>query len=169
MISAIMSLKGVSVVPDLNYNEPEAALLLELTQETKLLLQTRRRLYLLIDGISRNDVVLKKIENKVGRIWYSITAQEGGPFLILTLPPCYQEKGKMQLAAGSLSVQKLFLDPVSNTWQAPPVELVDRLKEIVRMLKTNTLQRYQLPPRVWIGKDALLMVESGMATINGYE
>jgi hypothetical protein len=169
MIEALLRLDGYHLIYDLNYAAPHYQILTELNEESKQLLQQRGRLYIMANTFSESPPVFSRIQNADGATWYSISIQEGGPFLSLTLPACYDESGRTNLANGSLSFQKQTLDPTSGKWIPPSDILTHEFKKIVRMLKSRFLVRHRIHTSVWIGANALDEVLIRGARIHGYE
>ena len=168
IVEALLEMKGVSLIPDFNYSEPEPQTVSELSQEVRDKLQQRAQLFIWSDSFSLHPPVLKRIEGRTSGVWYSVTAQEGGPCLSLMLPACYHDGGHLNLASGTLSCQKLYLNPNSGNWEPPTIELVNGFKQIVRLLKNSFLQRHQLHVAFWAGKNAIHEIVENDARVHGY-
>lgn len=95
---------------------------------------------------------------------YRLALNEGGPGLELGLPVCRQTHESVELGSRFLSYPAKFLNPETHLWEEPPNEVRAAFVEIRSRMK-KCLQRTKLNQVIFIGPNALELLNQGKATI----
>jgi hypothetical protein len=162
-------------VIDMWYTERVPFLFKTLTEDTENVLQKHSRVYLWSDDYSRFPPGFGE-PNSTGQMM--IRPTEGGPALDLTFPHCFRHNEKFQLGSGMLFYQPTYHNPETGEWYKPPEALKQAYKEVQALLRKAMVKRYICSQTVttegiikpiimplWIGSDAIKLLEAGMVEI----
>ena len=96
----------------------------------------------------------------------------------LSLPGCFERDGKLCLRPGDLFYQPRYCSPETGEWYKPPEALKRAYKEVQVLLRKGMAKRYMrsrivtsegvIKPIIlplWIGSDAIKLLEAGSAWI----
>jgi len=160
----ILTEKNLSLIPDQWYKSPSAIFFNEINEELKDLLHKKRRLFIWGKEFSLfpPHFVLQKSGPRQGE--YSIGAAYGGPCLDLTLPACFENDKKIKLSCGTLTFPKDYKNPKTNEW----LKTSEDLKKYYKIISTDfkkILKKTKFRKLIWIGGDALNLLENGNAEI----
>lgn len=168
ILAAILANSEYSLVPDLLYDKPEPLFVTTINDSVREMLLDRRNGFLWSTKFSRFPPVMWRIEGGEADGKYHVGLGEGGPYLRLVLPACYEEEGVLNLGLGSLYYPKWTTKPGTKIVIKPSPELRRGFKEV-----KSVLVRHLVPlkshPDIWIGQDANRLVEEGRARICGFE
>jgi hypothetical protein len=168
ILDAILQGDGLSLIPDLNYVNPEPTYSKVLNDRLKAMLLERRHLFIWGAAFSLFPPLIKRIDEGIKAGKYFVSATEGGPVLELTLPACYEGQGILNLGPGTLFCPRKTFDPATNIGHNPSVELRAGFREVRNRMK-RSLVRYKPCPEIWIGQEAIGLLEQGKAMITGFE
>jgi hypothetical protein len=166
IIKALLERADLALLADLIYQEPKPVYLSGIGNKEQLRSELKNRgIYIAGKNFSHFPprFVQRDCGPAAGTYW--INNREGGPHLSLTLPPCYLEKGMTMVGSGSLVCHDDFRNPSTRKWQKAAPELKTAYQEIKALLK-KFLVRHKLPyGSIWIGRNALTMLQSGKAQL----
>ncbi|HLN28311.1 MAG TPA: hypothetical protein VK395_11250 [Gemmataceae bacterium] len=168
ILQEILRAGDVTLIPDMNYDRPTPLCFTALDDAVKKILRDRRNLYLWGRAYSLFPPHLERIEEGQAAGKYYVSLSRQGPGLELTLPPCYQEGGILHVGPGTLSGTPHTFNPETGIWEAPSAALRAGFSSIKARMKRH-LVKFNKPPQIWIGKDALMRVKKKDARITGFE
>ena len=168
ILDAILHGGGLSFIPDLKYDDPQPLYVTALTNEERAMIKDRRHLFIWGEAFSLFPPVLRRIDEGKNIGKYSVSSDEGGPILELTLPGCYEEESLLNLGPGTLACPRKTFDPATNIGLNPSAELRAGFREVRNRMK-RSLVRYKPCPEIWIGQEAIELLGQGKARIIGFE
>jgi hypothetical protein len=166
LLTMLLERPGTTLIADLWYKRPEADCIAYVDKNALELLMKRRGVYIWAEDFSHFPPVLAKVDD-TPPVLYSIQPKLGGPCLELTLPPCYEQEGFIHLAHGILSHQREYFNPESRVWERASPQLIAGYKNVQRLMK-KYLVRHRFHEPIWVGPDALTLLEQGRAKICGF-
>lgn len=170
ILDSILEGEDSSLIPDLKYAQPEPLCVRVLDDDVKDTLMHCRNLFIWGKTFSSFPPFLQRIPDGINAGKYFLEIAKGGPGLELTLPPCYTEDKVLNLGPGTLSYQRQWFNPEANAWQKPTEQVKAAFKEVTTRIKRHLVRYPRSGQReVWIGHDAVQLVESKEARITGFE
>ena len=167
IVGSILERGDISLIPDLNYDDPKPAYISALNEEVKELLKRRPNLFLWSTQFSLFPPCMVRMAGGAAAGKYFLSLSRDGPGLELTLPGCYEADGVLNLACGTLSYQRLTFNSQTGRWEKPTLELQAGYKEITKTIKRH-LVRHKFHKPIWTGRDALTLIERGTARVTGF-
>lgn len=156
---------GVKLIPDLGaFPDPNAPVFDAVTNEVIEQLR-RRRVVFLAGSFTRHPAKMRRLESGPNAGTYYISIPEGGPLLQMTLATVNPVDGKPTLISGMVSHQKRYQDPVTGHSEPASEEVSQAFKEIIATMKKR-LVAHQLAMKIWIGPEALALLQQGEARIS---
>ena len=160
--------QGCWLVPDLNYETPEAQRLLT-AEEYQHLRTKERHFFILSESFVRAPLLMRQI-TKAGRNAFYISPSEGGPFLEFLGGGVFVDD-----STGEGRIRSGFLDFSRHYWAADlsfrydsPIELEQIFKRLARVVKANSLRVKPGRSAFWLGNEARAQLASG-ARLVGFE
>jgi hypothetical protein len=168
ILAAILAVREYSLVPDLHYDKPEPLFVTTLDDPVKEMLQERRNGFIWSAKFSVFPPTMKRTEGGEAAGGYYVSLSEGGPYLRLVLPVCYEEGRIMNLGPGSLYYPKWTINPRTNAIVKPSPELRMGFKAVKAIIKKH-LVRLKERPDIWGGQEASRLLDEHRARIRGFE
>jgi hypothetical protein len=168
ILDALFATGEYSLLPDLDYDNPEPIFATRLDDALKDIMLVHRDGYLWSPKFSLYPPGMWRVEEgeKAGK--YNVDSWRGGPCLRLFLPACYIENGAIQLAPGALYSPKWTIKPGSDVPESPSAAVRKGFQAVKALIKRQ-LVRLKARPDIWSGREASRLVEQGQATIHGFE
>ncbi len=144
-----------------------------LTEEVKQTLQKHPKVFLWSDEYSRFP--LHFLQSSGG--FFHIYPLKGGPLLELSLPRAVARESRIRLVGGDLMHQTSYGNAETGGIYAAPEELRRVYRQVKNLLRENLVKRYaqvrmvrngnflDRAEAVWIGHNALALLETGKAEI----
>ncbi len=168
ILDSILEKEEYILIPDLRYDTPSPVYVTALSESVKSELKVIRHAYLWGKRFSLFPPVLQRIAEGVNAGKYFVELSSGGPGLELTIPPCYEDGGTLNLGPGMLSLPRRWLNPETNIWQKPTEEVKNGFADVKRGIKRH-LARHPDHPQIWSGPEALKLLKTNKARISGFE
>lgn len=152
------------LIPDCWYEEPKPILFKDITDELKQLMFKKRRLFIWGKDFSNFEpgFIIQLSGPRKGM--YSTGAEYGGPCLDLTLPACFERNDIINLSCGTLTYPKEYKNPNTSKWEKSSETIANKYKTIRKDFKKR-LKEYRVGKYIWIGEDALALLQNGKAKI----
>lgn len=168
ILNIILKRGDIALIPDFFYRTREPLFVTTLDERLKNMLMERRRVFLWSRHWSRFPPCLEPHPAKEMEGTYYVEFTKGGPLLDLSLPACYETDGVVNLAAGRLVLQRLYFNPDTSQWHHPSEEFKARFREVRSLIKTALVRHKIRNVAIWMGREALAMVQAGKAKVRGF-
>lgn len=165
IVGGLLRRPGTRLLVDDWYTKPIPTCIDVPPRDARQLVQEWRSIFITGADFSPFPPQFSKVEN--GEVLYRIRGNEGGPCLRLTLPACYEQDGMIYLAHGMFYYYREYLNPNTKAWEPPSPEVKAAYKEILRLIKQH-LVRHKFHTPIWIGRDALRLLQEDKARITGF-
>jgi hypothetical protein len=166
IVEAVLRLGQVEIIPDLWYEHPNCVRISTLTERWKQLLQSRRRFFIVREGmpLRANGFVKQITGNRAGQYRIDLVSLALG--VECTLPACYEEDGRVMLGSGSIYLaDEFWLEPSEQIAVPPDDDTIMLYKQVVECVKQNCVQQRLIRFKGWIGKDGAKLLNAGQAIV----
>jgi len=164
LLGDLVKLCSVRLIPDVGkFHEPSTHSYDAVNSE--LVEQLRRRGVLFLAGsFTKHPPKLVRRDAGSAEGTYYISISEGGPLMQMVLASVNLVEGQPTLVSGMVSHQKRYEDPITGLSEPASTEVRQAFKEIVSTMKRR-LVPHQLAMKIWIGPDALGLLQKNEARI----
>ena len=161
-ISHVFSL-GLWLVPDRNYQTPEAERLATVSEYLRSRADVRQ-FFLLSDGYFNCPLSMGPIE-KDGQTVYYVFPRDGGPAIDFLRCGAFEQDGTRWLRPGSLHYYPWYVNTTTQQNEAPPKELVGTYRKLSSWIRANATRIKPGVRAYWVGLGAQELVRQGYGLV----
>src|ERR1700683_2361066 len=163
LLDNVLEYQALKFVIDKPYSDANVSHYGRITDELRVSLPPRPRVYLLGDAFSDKPPFLRKQESGVMAGKFFVDISRGGPMLDFIMPAQFEERGLFWFGEGTLTFQKLYWN--DSLTQATPASkaLKDAFGLIKRTLQRRLLERKIGGQETWISPKAWELFEAAKA------